>query len=107
MGYHAGKLIESVVYCLNEPWSLRLSGKYSLVSSLFSVQVRDQHGVLRARFQLGQFGGKFLLELCCIRIGGNSCVPARHISRREVRKNSQWDSLFVNIVSKVTRTGAV
>ena len=53
-----------------------------------SLQVRDQHGVLRARFQLGQFGWKFLLELCCIRIGGNSCVPAGHISRREVRKIS-------------------
>lgn len=45
----------------------------------------DQHGVLRAQLQRRKIGRKFLLELCCIRIGGNSRVSSCHNSGREVR----------------------
>lgn len=46
----------------------------------------DQYGVLRAQLSLGKFGGRFLLELCCVRIGGNSCIPLGDIFGREVSR---------------------
>ena len=65
-------------------------------------QVCDQHGVLRAQLSLWKFGGGFLLELCCVRIGGNSCVSPGDVFGRETSRSilehappvTMWQILF-------------